>query len=339
MINNKPEIMKTNLGIQLLRILLCYWIVTVHCSYIKLKHQKYLFRGFHVPTFFFLAFYFYYPMLSERNIIKITKRFQRLLIPYIFWPSIKLALIKLPTKLFDFRKYKLLTLKDLLKQFIIGLPVHGLFWFHFNLIFESLFFAIISFLFKSKFLQITHFFAIFFIYLHVSRIHFNYLNCFRRKYISNLESLIELSPLSIIGLSFGSINLLKKIKNIPSYFRIILLFLIILIFRYDIFKPIPGFKYPDIFIYTSASLLLIIFFGSFYLDKSKLITILINNISRFSGGIYYIHTIISHFSINGISFTNNKNYFSAFLIFIICFFICFLGNRLFKNNNLKYIFI
>jgi len=83
---------KINLGIQILRFLLCFWIIIIHCSHVKKNHKKYLGKGFHVPTFIFLSFYFYYPTIAKKDINKVISRFQRLLIPYILWPLIRLIL-------------------------------------------------------------------------------------------------------------------------------------------------------------------------------------------------------------------------------------------------------
>ena len=143
-IHNKQN-NKTNLGIQFLRFLLCFWIVVSHCSYIKPKHKKYIHKGFHVPTFMFIAFYFYYPILSKRIISKIVSRFQRLLVPYLFWPILKIIFRNLSLKNFIngiISFIKEISSKKLFLQVLIGTPIHGIFWFQFNLLFLSLFITI-----------------------------------------------------------------------------------------------------------------------------------------------------------------------------------------------------
>ena len=136
---NNVENKKINLGIEILRSLLCLWIVIVHQSIIKKKHIKYLKRHFHVPTFIFLSFIFFYPSLYARVINKILSRFQRLLIPYIFWPLLILIVNNFLFFFFSFSQFsRLLTLKDIYIQIIIGSKYHEIFWFQFNLIFSSL---------------------------------------------------------------------------------------------------------------------------------------------------------------------------------------------------------
>ena len=69
---------KINLGIGLLRFILCLWVVVVHCSVRTKNNIKLFSKAFHVPTFFMLSFYFYYPTISCKNISKIKTRFERL---------------------------------------------------------------------------------------------------------------------------------------------------------------------------------------------------------------------------------------------------------------------
>lgn len=87
-IKNESKKIERNSGIELLRMILCFWIVLFHC--LKLKN-KYLIniifkKRFHVPTFIFISFYFLYNNLCYRNIYKIKSRLTRLLIPYIILP-------------------------------------------------------------------------------------------------------------------------------------------------------------------------------------------------------------------------------------------------------------
>ena len=73
---------KINYNFELLRLILCLWVVFQHCC-----RNVNRFKGkFHVPTFMIMSFYFYYNTLKTKNIAKIKQRFQRILIPYIIWP-------------------------------------------------------------------------------------------------------------------------------------------------------------------------------------------------------------------------------------------------------------
>ena len=89
--NEKNHIM--NIGIGILRMCLCFLVITFHYAGDKnQKKYKILKSSFHVPTFMLISFYFSYKILISNDIIKYKKRFQRLLIPYIIWPIIFLAI-------------------------------------------------------------------------------------------------------------------------------------------------------------------------------------------------------------------------------------------------------
>ena len=77
------------LGIQLLRAILCFWVVSFHnMSRKKVLIRAILKKRFHVPTFFIISFYFLSKNYNPRNINRINQRFIRLLIPYLIWPII-----------------------------------------------------------------------------------------------------------------------------------------------------------------------------------------------------------------------------------------------------------
>ena len=285
---SKPK--KIYLGIEILRTLLCFWIVLFHCSNYKKKHYKYFWRLFHVPTFFVISFYFYYPLLHKRMIEKIKMRFQRLAIPYFLWPILIFFLNNIKIKAFVIEKLaKKISLKDLFTQIILGKGFHGVFWFQNNLIFLSLCFSILSFLFKNNFMQILHFLSAVSLYLHYSGKSYAFFKF--TKFKSSLGTLIELAPLAVLGCVYNSINLLLIINNLPVYIKFILFFYIYFLFEYDIFILPLGFRYPSVILYIIASTVLLVLFGSLNIDKSKF-RIIINIITNFTGGIYYIHTIV-----------------------------------------------
>ena len=80
--NENSNIFNKNLGLELLRAILCFWVVLFHNLRIKNIYLKKIIKIkiFHVPTFIFISFYFLYKNLCERNIHKIKFRFKRLLI-------------------------------------------------------------------------------------------------------------------------------------------------------------------------------------------------------------------------------------------------------------------
>ena len=75
-------------------------------------------------------------------------------------------------------------------------------------------------------------------------------------------------------------------------------------------------------------------------DKFKYIDRFISNITQFTGGIYYLHPIIrDYFKGTNFFLAKSRNYYYSFLIYLICYTLCFIGIRFFKNNNFKYMFV
>ena len=274
------------LGIELLKALLCLWVVIIHCWNSTNKIVKYLRRGFHVPTFFMISFYFFYPILSERKRVKIIFRFQRLIIPYIIWPIVIFSLNNILMKNISFGQFKSkISFKELYLQLIFGARFHWIFWYQFNLIFLSLIFTIISYIFKNNLLVILDFIAVMSLYLNVSLLLYNTLVNFKKYIFTTIGTLIELAPLGVIGCHYNSLNLLSKIQNISLYFRLILLVLIYIFFKFDIFIILPGFRYSSILLNLLASSILFIFFNSFTFRKNSIISFFLSHITKFTGGI------------------------------------------------------
>ena len=153
-----------NNGLELLRMFLCFWVVLFHSlrisdSNLILNFKK---KMFHVPSFFFISFYFLFPIIQNRNIDRMALRLERLLIPYIFWPLITWCMSNLFFLIFKKSRFdRLLTLYELLKQLIIGRKFYGQFWFLFNLLFFTIIFFILSILLEeNNLLQITKTIAI-----------------------------------------------------------------------------------------------------------------------------------------------------------------------------------
>lgn len=91
--NNNSEKKHIDYGLSILRSIFAFYVIRSH--YLKKStNNKIIFyilekrRSIHVPSFFTMSFYFNYKSLINLDIKRSYKRFQRLLIPYIFWPII-----------------------------------------------------------------------------------------------------------------------------------------------------------------------------------------------------------------------------------------------------------
>ena len=336
---DSKENVEINLGIQLLRSILCLWVLFSHCTDIKKKHKKYFARNFHVPTFFMISFYFYYKLLNQKAISKIKRRFSRLLYPYIFWPFLAFLLnnILFMFSLLD-ESIEKITLIDLYLQILTGSKYYRSFWFLFNLFILSILFTIFAFILKQNQLILYEFLGIISLFLLFTKINSDIFFPYEKHITMSIGRVNSSIPLCVIGCFYSSINLLSKVKNLKWNFYLISISLIFILFKYDLFIQYPGFSYSNSLLYLFSTSFLFILFGALKFDKFLLLKRILKTITKYTGGIYYIHPIFPKFIY---FFFNIKkaSYFSSFIIYIICYFICFYGNKLFKNNNFKYLFI
>ena len=333
---NNSESKKLNLGIELLRFFLCFWVVIFHCSNFKKQHSKYIWRAFHVPTFFVISFYFFYPILFKKMIDKNISRFHRLLIPYLLWPILLLIMDNFMKKIFLGHIDMKVSLKKLFLQILFGDGIHGVFWFHFSLIFISLLFSINAFLLKNHFLYVLQILGLICLYLLFSEFNYKFFNLTSFK--SSLGTIVELMPLAVIGCIYSSFNLLALATKTHVFYKFILFIFIIFLFEYDIFILPKGFRYPNVILFILASTILILFFGSLYFSINIIYSI-IRIITKYTGGIYYIHFIIRNYLQRYVLLFKKRTYFSASLIYFISYGICFLGSSLFRNQKLEYLFL
>ena len=131
-------------------MVLSFWVIMNHIYQTKNKILENIIikHRFHVPTFFIISFYFLGRNLSRRDINKINERLVRLIIPYIMYPALKYLIYDTLYIIFKTREQKI-KFSSFIIQLLIGRDVFGVLWFHFNLIFLTIFFYIISFFSKN----------------------------------------------------------------------------------------------------------------------------------------------------------------------------------------------
>ena len=112
------------------------------------------------------------------------------------------------------------------------------------------------------------------------------------------------------------------------------------LYNYNVFGSFKSFGYSGLKEHIAG----ICLFISFYLipfDKIKNIIIIscIKAITRNTGGIYYLQTII-YYIIKKFKFKylNQSSFYICFMIYILGYLICIICTKLFRNNRLKYLF-
>ena len=322
-----------NLGIEILRLILCFWVITFHFAGNKNRRKyKILNTFYHVPTFMLISFYFSYKIFISKDIIKYKRRLERLLIPYIIWPLLFL-LISFP---FDSINIKQIII-DLLIQYISGYKIIGCLWFVQNLIFFGIFFQIIYFLLNKQSLIILQILFIISYLLQYEEINYKIFDKYPN-HIRILSYIIEMMPIAIAGLILKNIDILKKISNDKIKYILFSIIALYFIYNYNIFGNIKGFYFVGIK-QNIAGILLFIFFSLIPLNKinNKIILAIIKTTTRYTGGIYYLQKITDYI-LNKFEFLNQNPFLKCFMIYIFGFLICFLFTKIFRNNRLKYLF-
>lgn len=332
-----------NIGIQLLRIVLSFWVVTDHCLYyqIKISYKIFFKNRLHVPCFIVISFFFSYKTISSRNFFKIKQRFIRLIIPYFVLPIIIAILNNLSFFLFKISYFgSNITLQDLLKQFIIGRKIIYVFWYQFYMIWTTLFFVIISIIMKTKYLiVIAHIYLISYI-IRYSDVNYQFFNQYSLIIRNSVGELNEVMPMSVSGSIIASSNLLQIIQisyKKVIYFSCVGLFIIL---KYNIFSDINFFAFGGIILDVGSVLIFIIFYLLPLTSiKSLIINKIIKQIAKYTQGIYSIHQIIRFTLISKFNSIKKGTFIGVIIVYIFSFFISFIGEKITKKTKLVYLFI
>lgn len=340
-LNPTSQKKKINYGLQLLRMIMSFWVVLNHCYKTKnyLLYNIIFDHKFHVPTFIIISFYFFYHNNSIKNIKKIKVRLEKLFLPYLIYPTFIWLinyLLHIKNEEFRLKVYY----KNLIIQFLIGRSVYGIVWFHFNLILITIFIFIISFIFNQQYLFILQLLAIITYFMQYSKLNFKYFIEYNKNIKFSVGYFVETFPLAVTGITFSSLNListLQKYRFKSIFFSIIFIFML---FKYKIFILIKGFGKQG-FMLNIGSLLFFILFYLLPLEKIKISNInsFISYITNYTAGIYFLHIFIYKIMKNYITLVYKKTLSGCIIIYITCYLISLICYNRFKYSKLKYLFI
>lgn len=155
----------------------------------------------------------------------------------------------------------------------------------------------------------------------------------------NLGEIVEMMPFAINGIICSENNIIYKCIRFREKTLIICTFIIYIIFYNELFIKPKGFLYPGIMLNFGAFILFCLF-GTFPFEliKNKKIIFIIKLLTSFTGGIYYLHMIIFRYLKNQIKYIIKRSYKGCIIIYFLCFFICFIGNKLTIKSKLKFLF-
>ena len=299
---------------------------------------------FHVPSFFFISFFFLFPIIKGKNIKKMALRLKRLSIPYFYWPLIAWSLNNLFCLLYGKSIFGyFISFKHLFKQFVIGRIFFWQFWFLFNLLFLTILFFILSLILKMNyFLVVLQLFTIISYILQYSKYNYFFFDNYKIGISHSLGHLVESFPIAvtafILSLS-GFMNIFTLYRKVTIIYCIIINFFI---YKYNIFKTIEYYGHKYHYNGFDKNIFSILSFIIFYLIrfeniKSNQLKIIINIITSYTQGIYCLHVFIF---IYATQFLHLKGSFKdCIIIYLISYLTSFIGAKICKKNKLKFLFI
>lgn len=99
-------------------------------------------------------------------------------------------------------------------------------------------------------------------------------------------------------------------------------------------EPKYFFLYPGI-ILNIGGIFLFIIFGliPIYLTKNEIFINIMRKITKYTGGIYYLHWFVKILFIK-----KRTTFLGCITIYIFCYFICSIGNYIFGKTKFKFLF-
>ena len=240
---------KINLGINILRMILSFWVLSFHCASLKIKTKyKILKTFFHVPTFMIISFYFSYNLFYMKNITKVKQRIKRLLIPYSIVPLIHLIIYE------DFFHYNRKGFKTKIKRYIMSLYLQYItgytcaiqLWYIQILIFYTIFFFIIFSVFRKNSIVIIQIILIISYLIQYSEMNYKIFIKYKKAHIRSISHIVEIIPFAITGLTFGHTKILQIFINHRIKFIFYFITIVIIIYNYNVFDNFKGFPYSGI---------------------------------------------------------------------------------------------
>ena len=150
---------------------------------------------------------------------------------------------------------------------------------------------------------------------------------------------MEILPFCISGYLISYFNIIIYLKKFKLKAIYILTLIIIFLSKFIIIKNVKGFRYQGLKVHIESLIIFLIFL----LIPSEITNI---NIIKFfkiltnhTTGVYYLLIPIYHYISNYIKLIKNKDIFGCLIIYIICYFISFIGLKMFGKTKLMNLFV
>ena len=324
-----------NYGISILRVILSFMVVLDHFFDKRIKKKFTHILYYHIPTFFLISFFYTHNYFQTFNIEKIKLRFERLVIPYFFWSLI--AFIKNNIHYFLFKRECrhsiYIFLEHLLNWhiFIVAL------WFQNILVFTTLIISIFVLAFKKEYLLIFQILMLFCYKFQYSGENYRFFkNNFSIHYRLTYGRFLESFPNSLTGFFIAAFHFQNRLKIYKFRTIISSVIILIIITKYHSMDHLLGFKYGGLRRNTAAVLIFFIFYFTFDEIRNQKMVKLLDVITNYTPGIYFIHNIIG----NGYFFLfiiGNKiirTLFGCIILYLFSYIICFILDKLTGNKRI-----
>lgn len=334
---------KRNIFLSLLRMHLSFLVVNSHYykpSQIFIKNKFLLFfiySNYHVPIFFIMSFYFCLNLFKSKNFQKIKLRYQRIMIPYFIWPIIiwffnnfLYFILKFNIKYYSFNNLKI--------QLLTGHVYMRVLWFQYNLILSSTIILIIEFLFINEKIVLYNIIIVSY-FIQYSNFNFIFFSKYDYHWKYTLGRLFEIIPYCVSGYILASLKIINYLTKNRVKFIYLIILILILIRKYNIFRSINGFFYQGLNLYF-LSLGIFMIFLLLPSEKINNLGIIksITILSNYTSGVYYLHYHIGLYLTNYIRPIKNKSISGCIIIYIACYALSFIGSLLFGNTKFKHLF-
>ena len=167
-------------------------------------------------------------------------------------------------------------------------------------------------------------------------------NSLLNNYIHEIKSFIHNTSKVLFYASIGmTVSFLININNLRFHRKKTLFFCLFVLYIIRDFSLIEkNFYYLKSIFNGIAATCYFIFFLLIPLEmiENYKFNLIIIQITNFTGGIYYLHTKVWDVLSQKLIIMKNKNISGCILNYLICYFICYFGTKVFGKTKLKYLF-
>ena len=281
------------------------------------------------------------------NIIKLLKRIERILLPYIIFPIFVMILnnyihSKLKPRYINLK----ISFRDLIIQLIFGSGFLLPLWYLYDLLLFTFIFLIIITIFSGKYLLVLNTLTVLCYIFQCSGYNTQFFaklkyGCYRHA----LKKIAIMFPFAVLGFTIYSFKLIEEMKKnrfITIYFSSVILYVIN---KYPFFNNIADHINSSLLYFFGSSLLFFIFIllPTQSIKKNKVIAKIIEKCTSNTMGVYLLHTPIFRYLVNQITtikFESKRkvNFYNCLKIYFICYYISFVCSKIFKNTKIRNFF-